>query len=120
MSSLGIPIPTPPDSPPPQPADEAYDRELTRRLRSHEARDEVIERFCELIGSALVDEQGPLGAMQQLLEEAPLLDDYDGGQWAKVGQPSDARLAQAIRRLYGQAHLTVAQRIRGELSDVPF
>jgi hypothetical protein len=117
---MSIPLPSRPEYPPEPPADAAYDRELTRRLRQHDARDAIIERFCELIGSALIEEKGPLGEMQQLLEEAPLLDDYDGSQWAKVGQPGDARLAQAIRRLYGQAHLMVAERIRGQMSDTIF
>jgi hypothetical protein len=100
--------------------DEAYERELTRRLRQSEARDEIIERFLELIGSALVEEKGSLGEMQQLLEEAPLLDDYDGSQWAKVGQPHDEPLARQLRQFYGQAHLSTVERIRGELGDIAF
>ena len=119
MASLGMQAINLPDTPQ-DTTDEAYERKLTKRLRSHEARDEIIERFLELIGSALVDEKGPLGEMQQLLEEAPLLDDYDLAGWAKVGQPHDEPLARQLRALYGEAHLAVAKRLREQMADIAF
>jgi hypothetical protein len=120
MASMGLATPITLQDTPEHTTDEAYERELTRRLRSHEARDEVIERFLELVGSALVDEKGPLGEMQSLLEESPLIDTYDLDGWTRVGGPHDEPLARAIRKLYGEAHLAVASRIREQMADVAF
>jgi hypothetical protein len=120
VSSYHIPVPQPPEFPADREPDEAYARELTRRLRQPEARDEIIERFLELIGSALTDEKGPLGAMQQLLEEAPLLDPHDLYGYARHGNPAAEPLAKAVRQLYGEAHLAVANRLREQMADIAF
>jgi hypothetical protein len=47
MSSNGISLPPRHDDvPPAREPDEAFDRELTRRLRQHEARDEITSAFA--------------------------------------------------------------------------
>jgi hypothetical protein len=120
MASMGLANSIQLQDPPNGTSDEAYERELTTRPRSHDARDEIIARFLELIGSALVDEQGPLGEMQQLLEEAPLLDPHDLDGYARHGNPAAEPLAKAIRQLYGEAHLAVANRVREQMADIAF
>jgi hypothetical protein len=101
-------------------SDEAFERELTSRLRSRESRDEIIERFLEFVGSALVDGKGPLGQMQQLLEGCPLTDPHDLDGYARHGNPATEPLAKAIRHFYGEAHLAVADRLREHMADTAF
>jgi hypothetical protein len=73
-----------------------------------------------LIGSALLDEKEPLGQTQQLLEEAPLLDPHDLYGYARHGNPAAEPLAKAIRQLYAEAHLAVANRLREQMTDTAF
>lgn len=81
---------------------DAVDREVSRRLNH----DHIISDFCEAIEAAILSEgRNPLSAMRSLLNDAPLLDDYDLSCWANVGQPGDHLLAYFVRKLYGQAHL---------------
>jgi hypothetical protein len=61
MASMGLSPLNLQDTPDMKTTDEAYERELTRRPRQYDAREAIIERFLELIGSALAEEKGPLG-----------------------------------------------------------
>jgi hypothetical protein len=122
MSSMGMPLPSRPDSPPDRPADAAYARELARRL--HARQDDVVDRFLELVAEQCYRQDGnALAEMHALLsgpQGAPITDLYDARQYAGVGHPTDAALARLVRFLYAQANLAVAAQVHGELSDIAF
>jgi hypothetical protein len=121
MSSLGLSLPTLPDSPP-DPTDEAYDRAFCQRL--HARQDEVVDRFCELLADHCYRRDGnALGDMHALLsgpQGAPIRDLYDARQYSRVGQPGDHALAMLVRFCYAQANLTVAEAVRNDLADIQF
>jgi hypothetical protein len=122
MSSMGLSLPVPPDSPRDVPADEAYDAELSRRI--HARQDAVVDRFCELLADQCYRADGnALAEMHDLLtgpHGAPITDLYDARQYSGVGRPDDAALARLVRFLYAQANLAVADDVRGELSGTAF
>jgi hypothetical protein len=122
MSSFGIRIPTPPDSPPPPPSDAAYAAELSRRL--HARQDDVVDRFLELLAEHCYRTDGnPLAQMHDLLSGAsgaPITDLYDARSYSTVGNPQDAALAKLVRYCYAVANLTIGEQVRGELSGVEF
>jgi hypothetical protein len=122
MSSMGMPLPSRPDSPPDRPADAAYEAELARRI--HAKQDEVIDRFLELLADQCYRQDGnALAEMHALLSGphgAAITDLYDARQYAGVGNPQDGALARLVRWLYAQANLAVAEQVRGELADVAF
>jgi hypothetical protein len=121
MASMGLSPLNLQDSPI-DPTDEAYERELSRRI--HDRQDEVIDRFLELIADHCYRQDGnPLAEMHELLsgaQGASICDLYDARQYSGVGNPGDAQLARLVRFLYAQANLAVAEQVRGELSGEAF
>jgi hypothetical protein len=90
-------------------------------VRAQLNHDNICMRFCELLETQLMsDAPNALSTMRTLLSEVPLRDAYDLSAWAQVGQPGDAALAYLIRKLYGMAHLSECEAVRGQLGDVRF
>jgi hypothetical protein len=121
MPSLGLSLPTPPDTPDVH-ADAAYERAFLAQV--HARQDEVVDRFCELLADACYRRDGnPLSEMHDLLSGpagAPILDLHDARAYSGVGRPDDFTLAGCVRYLYASANLTVAQAVREQLADIAF
>ena len=123
MSSMGMPLPTPPEYPPESNADqEAYEAELSRRL--HGRQDEVVDRFLELLADQCYRrDNNALAEMHELLsgpQGASIQDLYDARQYSDVGRPIDAAFARLVRYCYAVANVGVAEQVRGELSSIAF
>ena len=122
MASMGLPSIDLQDSPDHVFDDEAYERELSRRI--HARQDAVVDRFVEPLSDQLYrTDKNPLAEMHALLsgpQAAPIQDLYDARQYSDVGRPTDGGLAKLVRYCYAVANLGVAEQVRGELSGEDF